>query len=480
MARKPLGNRWSLTLSGAMWRDLERHLFPGDEDEHGAVIAAGIVTTPLGVRLLARDVFLARDGIDYVTGQRGYQMLTPGFVRDQILYCRDERLAYLAVHCHGGDDHVDFSPDDLASHERGYAALRDIAQGQVVGGLVFARNAVAGDLWLPDGSRAALSHATIVGRPIRTLYPQPVRAERTDATYDRQSRIFGDRGQEILSRQRVGVIGAGGAGSLVTEYLARLGVGHLVVIDPERIEVSNLPRIVDSSRFDALAWFDKGPWFCKAIARRMARRKVAIARRVARKANPKGAIEAIPGNVVDDKVARRLLDCDYLFLAADSMQARLVFNALVHQYLIPGVELGAKVTVDKSSGDILDVFSVLRPVTPDLGCLWCNGLISSAGLQEEALSEEERVRQRYVDDPIVVAPSVISLNAIAAAHAVDDFLFTTTGLLDEGSDHQFVRFLSRFAEVRFDAPRRDGSCRECGRNGTGRLARGDNRRLPTR
>lgn len=35
--------------------------------------------------------------------------------------------------------------------------------------------------------------------------------------------------------------------------------------------------------------------------------------------------------------------CDYLFLAADSMRARLVFNALVHQYLIPGVQLGSKI-----------------------------------------------------------------------------------------------------------------------------------------
>ena len=48
------------------------------------------------------------------------------------------------------------------------------------------------------------------------------------------------------------------------------------------------------------------------------------------------------------------IDCDYLFLAADSMQARLVLNALVHQYLIPGAPLDAKVTVDSETGDILD------------------------------------------------------------------------------------------------------------------------------
>lgn len=49
------------------------------------------------------------------------------------------------------------------------------------------------------------------------------------------------------------MIGAGGAGSLIIEYLARLGVGHVVIADPERIELANLPRVVGSSRRDARA-----------------------------------------------------------------------------------------------------------------------------------------------------------------------------------------------------------------------------------
>ncbi|MCZ7579106.1 MAG: hypothetical protein M5U18_19515 [Dehalococcoidia bacterium] len=38
-------------------------------------------------------------------------------------------------------------------------------------------------------------------------------------------RLFGDAGQALLSQLKVGVVGAGGAGSLVNEYLSRLGVG---------------------------------------------------------------------------------------------------------------------------------------------------------------------------------------------------------------------------------------------------------------
>ena len=48
------------------------HLFPGDNDEHGAVIAAGLCESERGTRLLARCLFLARDGVDYVPGNHGY------------------------------------------------------------------------------------------------------------------------------------------------------------------------------------------------------------------------------------------------------------------------------------------------------------------------------------------------------------------------------------------------------------------------
>ena len=79
--------------------------------------------------LLGRRLHLARDGVDYVPGTRGYRMLTPPFVRDRILDCERDGLGYLAVHCHGGSDRVEFSTDDMNSHERGYPALLDILDG---------------------------------------------------------------------------------------------------------------------------------------------------------------------------------------------------------------------------------------------------------------------------------------------------------------------------------------------------------------
>lgn len=95
---------WSLHIPSDLMARLQDHLFPGDGDEHGAVIAAGIAEPSRGSRLLARNVVLARDGIDYVPGKRGYRMLTASFVTENILRCASEGLVYLAVHCHGGTE----------------------------------------------------------------------------------------------------------------------------------------------------------------------------------------------------------------------------------------------------------------------------------------------------------------------------------------------------------------------------------------
>ncbi|MDB5845459.1 MAG: UBA/THIF-type binding protein [Polaromonas sp.] len=53
---------------------------------------------------------------------------------------------------------------------------------------------------------------------------------------------IGIKGQEKLLASRVLVIGAGGLGSPVVLYLGSAGVGHITVVDDDRVDATNLQR----------------------------------------------------------------------------------------------------------------------------------------------------------------------------------------------------------------------------------------------
>ena len=66
----------------------------------------------------------------------------------------------------------------------------------------------------------------------------------SDLRYDRQMKLeaFGRRGQERLGKARILVVGAGGLGVPVCQYLNAMGVGTLGIMDGDTIERTNLHR----------------------------------------------------------------------------------------------------------------------------------------------------------------------------------------------------------------------------------------------
>lgn len=67
------------------------------------------------------------------------------------------------------------------------------------------------------------------------------------ARYQRNRQTITVENQLLLCRSRAVIIGSGGLGGYLVEELARLGVGNLVVVDPDIFEEHNLNRQILSS-----------------------------------------------------------------------------------------------------------------------------------------------------------------------------------------------------------------------------------------
>jgi ThiF family len=468
-----------MTVPPMLWGQLQAHLFPGDDDEHGAIILAGLAAGPRGPRLLARDLMLAADGVDYVPGETGYRALADDFVNRAIDRAEAERLAYVAVHCHKGLTTVAFSPLDMASHERAYPAIAQMTD-RPTGGLVLARQAAAGDVFLPGGTRSTLAEVVVPTRNLLRLRPEPAAPTTgNDPGYDRQSRLFGPAGQASLGKMRVAVVGLGGIGSILVELLGRLGVGHLVLIDPDKVDPTNLHRLPAARRLDAMTWLrrDGAPAFARRLGEALSTPKTRLSARNVRRANRTVKVTRLQCDVADPRAINALTQVDWIFLAADTNTARHVTNAVIQQYLVPGIQVGVSVPV-ADDGQVGEVHIAIRPLLPGAACQWCQDLIDPSELALEAQPHYVRQQARYVRD--LPAPSVMTLNTIAAGEASNYFMFSTVALHTDDADldarTHFPRSRERDRQSATARPR----CRWCSPAPGSALALGNSRPvLPT-
>ena len=70
----------------------------------------------------------------------------------------------------------------------------------------------------------------------------------THRRFDRTARLLGDAGIARLASATVTVFGVGGVGSFAAEALVRSGVGRVILVDYDRICVTNVNRQLHALR----------------------------------------------------------------------------------------------------------------------------------------------------------------------------------------------------------------------------------------
>jgi hypothetical protein len=146
----------------------------------------------------------------------------------------------------------------------------------------------------------------------------------------RHSQAFGSGTISRLGRLSIAVVGCSGTGSVVIEQLTRLGVGNLVLVDPDVVEEKNLNRIVNSTRDD------------------IGKPKVEVLARAISKMGFNQNVHPIQADLSSSEALRAVAECDVAFGCVDSLEGRHVLNRICTFYLIPyfdvGVRLGPSAT----------------------------------------------------------------------------------------------------------------------------------------
>lgn len=134
---------------------------------------------------------------------------------------------------------------------------------------------------------------------------------------------FGKENQEKLKRSKVAVVGLGGLGAVAAIYLARSGIGELVVIDHDKVEILNLHRQI------LYLPDDVGKYKAEVAAERL------------RAMNPLIEVSGIREKVTDDNIEDILDGVDVIVDGLDNMKGRYAINKYSVRHRVPFVFTGA-------------------------------------------------------------------------------------------------------------------------------------------
>ena len=143
-------------------------------------------------------------------------------------------------------------------------------------------------------------------------------------------------------------------------------------------------------------------------------------------------LRAVPKNVVMHDTTNFLLDRDIIFLCTDNHWSRAIVNEVTYQYFIPTINMGVR--IDAPDRIITGASGIVDVLRPDLPCLWCNESVRAERITAESMPAEERrvlIREGYVENVGIEAPSVVSLTTTVSGLSVTAFLQLMTGFMGE-------------------------------------------------
>ena len=428
--------RYTITFGETEYQELTRHLFENQANEQAAYLLCSLSSCARECRLLVRHVLPVSPNEIEDASPRHMVIPAQSFLRamkraDQENYC------FVFAHSHPNEFPQHSPQDDLEELNLFRTAYNRIHNSNAIhASVVFSSpTKPSGRVWLENSERVPISRFRVIGNKF-FFYDSGANNVGLSA-FDRQVLAFGSDVQGLLRRLTIGIVGLGGTGSAVAEQLIRLGVGRLIVCDPQRFEQSNVNRVYGSRVSDKMS-------------------KVELIQRLADSIGLETQIEVYKGSITDLPIAREFRECDVVFGCTDDEWGRAVLSRIAISYFIPVFDTGVK--IDSKDGTIKSVRGRVTTLFPTSPCLFCRGAITGDVIAAEIKhkynpSEYEALRREgYVAELPGVAPSVIMFTSAVASMAITELLQRLTGFM--GLERKSTELLLRFDESRISTTSR--------------------------
>lgn len=284
-----------------------------------------------------------------------------------------------------------------------------------------------------------------------TFYYKEKFSEHSREEFDRQQLAFGKTLNNDLSKLKIAVIGCGATGTATAHLLARLGVGHLLLVDNDYVERSNLSRLYGATSANA----DGGD--NKAMVLKQYITNIGIGCRV----------RALNKWIGDEECRDSIKACDIIFCCTDDNSGRIFLNRFAHFYLTPIFDMGIVIDLmGEEKTEIQALQGRLTVIMAGYPCLLCRNTIDRQLAREEDLKRSDPMGfERQKEEAYVIGggnpnPAVITFTTEVATMATNELINRITGFKKTPPEKHIMRFFDKGEDRRPSATPQD-NCSIC-------------------